>query len=123
MFLINSSSTNSLQIMNTRISLLSLIWLIFTLIFSTLAVMSFSQASKRISALELTARPMASRASVQVMGMDIDKPLADFIFEFNSYIENYNKSAKLQNLFAAWGYVAAGLVSLVSLALSEGWIK
>lgn len=55
--------------------------------------------------------------------MELDEPLAYFVDDFNKYIEDYNKSTKRQNVIAAWGYVAAGLVSLVSLILSEGWIK
>ncbi len=75
-----------------------------------------------MSGITPVSRPEAYLGEVEILGMDLDQPLKEFIKEFNNYLKSYNHSTKLQYLLAAWGYVAAGLVSLVSLALSEGWI-
>ncbi len=122
-FLNNCTNKKDHQKMNMRIHLISLIWIFFTLVFAGLAFVSFSQAGKQISAFRITARPMASHTSVKAEGMDIDKPLADFVNDFNGYIQNYNKSARSQNFWAALGYLAAGIVSLISIFISKGQLN
>ena len=92
------------------------------LLFGFLVFLSFQQTKNKISGITPVSRPGADLGKVEILGMDLDQPLREFIKEFNDYLKGYNHSTRLQNLFAAWGYVAAGLVSLVSLALSEGWI-
>jgi hypothetical protein len=95
---------------------ISLIWLIFTILFAVLAGLSFNQAGKKIIFFNIADRPMKN-AIVQVKGVDIDQPLKNFVEDFNKYIEAYNGSSKAQNRIAGFGYIAAALVSAVSFLL------
>jgi len=103
--------------------LLCWIWLIFSLLFVVMTVCSFVQAGNRIHKFEPPRRPGSGQGSVTILGMDIDQPFNEFVKNFNEYLEGYNKSTRSQNLIAAFGYLAATLISLVSFSMSKGWIK
>jgi dolichol kinase len=96
--------------------LIFIIWILFIIIFSGLAIFSFILASKKIDKFEAPKRPM-SNAIVKIKGVDIDEPLNIFVSKFNQYINNYNKSNSSQNRIAGFGYIVAVLVSIASLLI------
>jgi hypothetical protein len=104
-------------------TLLGGIWIYFTLIFTTLSIFHFIKSGKKISKFEFKGRPMSRSGSITALGADLDEPLKKFIEEFNSYIDNYNNSTSLQNKIAAFGYIAAAIIALVSLLLELSIIK
>lgn len=101
---------------------ISIIWIAFTAIFILLSIVSFVQAGKRISAFNLSQRPLAAIVTVKIAGADVDQPLKDFAADMNKYIGSYNSSSRCQNLIAGWGYIAAAIVSAASFMLEQKWI-
>jgi len=55
-----------------------------------------------------------------IAGAGVDEPLEHFVQDFNSYIEGYNKSSRMQNRWQAIGYLVAAVAALLSMALSLG---
>lgn len=101
--------------MNKQI--IAFIWIIFIIIFFILAIFHFKQAGKKINKFEVTKRPMRN-GTVKIAGLDVDTPLENFAEDFNSYINNYNKLTKRQNIIQGIGYLIAMLVALFSMILS-----
>ena len=93
-----------------------IIWIIFALVFLGLSIFHFVQSGKRITQFQVSERPLI-QGKVIVKGADIDKPLKDFVNDFNSYIDNYNKLTAKQNRIAAFGYLLASIVAIFSLIL------
>ena len=54
----------------------------------------------------------------KIGGADIDKPLEDFVGDFNSYLDDYNKSSRRQHKIQAAGYCAASATALFSFVLT-----
>jgi len=56
--------------------------------------------------------------TAKIAGVDVDKPLEDFVRDFNSYLVDYNKSCRRQNIFQACGYLLASLTAIFSIFLT-----
>lgn len=105
--------------------MLWLIWLLFSLMFFYLAYKHFRASGKSISRFEAWKRPMMQpssrmQVSIGIAGAGVDEPLEHFVQDFNSYIEDYNKSSRMQNQWQAIGYLVAAIAALFSMALSLG---
>ncbi len=101
---------------------LSVIWLIFTILFLLLGKSHWIESQNIIPPFELTQREMdkpssSIHATITIKGTELDKPLKDFTNEFNSYLEKQNQSSHKANRNAAWGYFLASLAALISMLL------
>ena len=92
------------------------IWVIFTVIFIMLAILNFIGSNKKVPKLQISTRQMEN-VTIKFAGTEIDEPLRNFITDFNTYIDNYNRSNSRQNIIACFGFIAAALVTLISLFL------
>jgi len=95
---------------------IEIIWIIFVLVFLGLSIFHFIQSGKKVTHFKVSERPL-TQLTVDIAGADIDKPLKDFVNDFNSYIDNYNKLTAKQNRIAAFGYLLASIVAIFSLIL------
>lgn len=94
---------------------LSIIWGIFTLMFLALGCFQWKRAGKSIEHLQIRQKmPEGVKIGITMAGVDFN----EFVGNFNSYIDYYNKTSKQQNKTQAIGYWVASLTALVSLALS-----
>lgn len=57
----------------------------------------------------------AIQVTAKVGGVDIDKPLEDFVDEFNCFLDDYNKKLRRQNRIQASGYFVASLTAAFSI--------
>ena len=101
--------------------MITIIWLIFTVLFFILGGYHWSISKKRVEPFKLSGRPMENSGSVSVLGTDVDQPIKDFSKNFNDYLVKQNKLFTRQNWASAIGYWLAALTSLVSMFL--GLIK
>ena len=105
-----------------KITMIGCIWIIFTLIFISLAIFHFIESGKEISKFKISERPMRG-VTIKIKGLELDEPLINFITDFNSYIDNYNNSTSRQNRIAAFSFIVAALIALLSLFLELRIIK
>jgi hypothetical protein len=103
--------------------MLWVIWLIFTISFLVLACFHWRASKKIIPPFQMSKRPYnlpssGVQVTINVAGADIDKPLEDFVGDFNSYLNYYNKSFRRQNRIQALGYLLASLTAVVSIFLT-----
>jgi hypothetical protein len=97
--------------------MLSIIWLIFAVLFVALGCFHWKASRKSIPPFQVSERPLSKHASVGILGADVDKPLKDFASDFNSYLTQYNKSSRRQNRVQAFGYFLASATALFSYFL------
>jgi hypothetical protein len=95
----------------------AIIWLIFTVLFSTLAGFHWYLSRQFAPDLDVAQRPLSGVGSVQILGADIDKPLREFAAHFNEYVHSQNAASHLENLLAMGGYLLAAFASIVSFFL------
>lgn len=101
-----------------RPSGISVIWLIFGILFAVLGGVHWKQSGKSISRFEVSARPMDSRVRIRMSGAPVDQPLKDFVRDFNLYIDDQNKNVCTQNRLTAFGYFFAAATALFSVLLA-----
>ena len=106
--------------MDGGITMLWIIWLIFAVLFLVLAYYHWITSRKIIPSIQIHARPYNQpdspiQVTVGIAGADIDKPLEDFVSDFNDYLADYNKSSRRQNTFQACGYLLASLTAIFSI--------
>jgi succinate dehydrogenase hydrophobic anchor subunit len=99
------------------ISIISIIWLFFAIIFLVLGVFHCKASKKKISHFKITERPVAG-VNIKALGIGLDKPLEDFVKNFNVYIDEYNESSQTQNKYAAIVYFVAALTAFLSMYLA-----
>lgn len=101
---------------------LATIWLIFTAMFLALGCFQWRMVGKSISHFQVTERPMSRMQGVQVVaqiaGADVDQPLKDFVDDFNSYIDYYNRTSSKQHKAQAIGYLMASATAIFSFVLT-----
>jgi hypothetical protein len=97
-------------------STISILWLIFALLFLSFAIFHFRQARKHMPYFQLTKRPGAG--TVRVCSMDIDQPIIDLSNDLNSYIAEFNRSNKIINIIQGIGYLSAFFTALLSMYLT-----
>lgn len=100
-----------------------ILWLIFTVMFMALAIVSFCMSRSSVGEIKPFVRPLANIVSVQIAGADADAPIKAFLADFNEYVRDYNKSTRFQNLIASAGFLFAAVTSAVSFFLAGGRIK
>jgi hypothetical protein len=96
---------------------LAIIWLVFTLLFSGLALCHWHLSRSKISDFQVRLRPMSQNTRIVAMGSDLDQPIKDFAADFNAYLNKQNSSSRFQNLLAMSGYVLAAITALISFTL------
>lgn len=93
--------------------MITAIWLILTILFLIPAAFHLVTSTNTVSHFSMTKRGIKGvDVRVKVAGVDIDQPLQDFIHDFNSYIDYYNKSSKIQNIIQSTGYFLASGTSI-----------
>lgn len=97
--------------------MLSIIWLIFAVLFGILGYFHWKTSGKSIPPFQISSRPFDRQVTVKIAGADVDKPLKDFARDFNSYLRQYNESSRIQNRIAALGYFLASGTALFSMFL------
>lgn len=100
--------------------MLWIVWLIFAILFFILAYYHWVTARRTIPPLKITTRPYKQpdspiKVTAKIAGVDVDKPLEDFVRDFNSYLVDHNKSSSRQNIFQACGYLLASLTAIFSI--------
>lgn len=99
---------------------LATIWAIFATIFLTLGILQWKMRDKSIAHFKASERPMRQQgieASITTLGSDIDKPIKDFVDDFNGYIDCYNQASNKQHLAQAIGYWVASATAIFSLTI------
>jgi hypothetical protein len=69
--------------------------------------------------VQVASRPYSASVSVQIAGADVDQPLRNFASNFNEYVHDQNRTSRLANLAAMFGYILAALTSIVSFLLER----
>lgn len=102
--------------MKIRITL-SIIWLIFAVLFFFLASRHKAKSKQTIPKFEIEIR--STGGNVKIIGVDF----REFVTKFNAYVADQNESNREANLNAYLGFLVAGLTSLFAMGLEwEGYI-
>lgn len=109
-------SDREIWIMNTKIGI-SIIWLIFSILFFSLAGFHFVESQHTIPKIEVRRYPSEDIVSVKIVGVPIEQRLFDFGDDFNKFVNNLNESNRKANLYAGFGYILAGFTAVISLGL------
>ncbi len=96
---------------------ISIIWLVFAVLFFALGLYHWNVAKKDSPPFQLSERPGKDMGSIKILGADIDRPVRIFVEDFNKYLAEQNKLSKKQNQRSAYGYWLASLTAIVSLFL------
>ncbi len=96
---------------------ISVVWLIFALMFFFLGLYHWNASEKDVPLFKLSERPGKNWGSIKVLGSDVDQPVKDFAQDFNNYLDEQNRLSKKQNQRSAFGYWLASLTALVSIFL------
>jgi hypothetical protein len=94
-----------------------LLWLFFSVVFFGLGIWHYVQSGSAMPPFAVTQRPVPG--TMKLMGLGVDKPLADFAADFNAYVATQNAASRTANRVAALGYLAAGLTALFSMWLGK----
>jgi hypothetical protein len=91
-------------------------WLAFVVVFVALAGFHFWLAIQTTPRFALPSRPIPQGVVIQmqVIGTDIDRPIKEFVAEFNSYLDSQNISSSRGNFAAFGGYLLAALTAALS---------
>ncbi len=107
---------------NLNINTFSILWLVFFVIFLSLAAFHFWQAKRTIPLFELTQRNYGN-VSLKIGGLKLDEPIENFVIDFNKYIEEQNISNRKMNIASSAGYFSSSLIALFSSLLNMWWFK
>ena len=101
------------------------IWILFSLTFFLLAFHHWRLSKKVLPLFQPPeipywepTEPDVIPVNTGILDKDIKKIFETFGTEFNSYINDYNKSSRAQNQAQTIGYSLAGCTALVSLVLT-----
>ena len=89
---------------------LGIVWSGFAIVFLGFTAYHLRQASGFFPAFV----PPAVSNSVQIMGVDPDQHLADFVVDFNDFLFHLNNSNASLNYISAAGYGVAALTAVFS---------
>lgn len=95
------------------------IWVVFAVLFGILSLCHFAAAKTAIPPFQRTQRPMEADQTIKISGSTVDQPLDDFVSDFNGYLVKENKASSGAHKLAGWGYLAAALTALFSMALQR----
>ena len=94
---------------------MKLLWLVLMVLFLVLGLWHLNQFSVAMPPFKVTQRPQG--ITVEIVGMNIDKPLTDFATDFNAYLAVQNEASRKANLAAAFGYFLAALAAALPIVL------
>ncbi len=100
---------------------LTIIWAIFATIFLILGILQWKRRGENVAhfkARERSMRQQGIEGSFTVLGSDIDKPIKDFVDDFNGYIDYYNQTSSKQHKAQAIGYWVASATAVFPLTLA-----
>jgi hypothetical protein len=95
---------------------LSIIWLIFALVFLILGTYHWKLSNKNISHLKIKDRLAGTGAEIYVEIAGID--MAEFLEKFNLYVDSVNQSTIKEHKVQAIGYWIACGTAFLSFALT-----
>jgi len=103
--------------------MLWVIWLIFALLFFYLAYYHWRESKKCFPLFHLPEIPYwkptrGTPVNTGILDSDIKKAFDNFGDGFNSYINEFNKSAHRQNVMQSGGYLLASLTAIFSIFLT-----
>ena len=90
--------------------MIALVWLIFTVLFSLLAVFHWKLSRSSIKPAEIAGLDIRAQIAAQNEAM--------FPYGLNRFIETFNSTNRDQNRVQAFGYLLAALTALVSFFLA-----
>ncbi len=93
---------------------ITIIWVIFTILFFTFGVIHIIAAYQSIQPFEVKAKGSVGK----IMGVPVNTGLENFVADFNAYIAKQNNSNRFQNWLAGIGYLLASLTALISMFLT-----
>jgi len=93
---------------------ITVIWLIFVIIFLALGIFHLIQSKKEIEHFEIRGFYID-----HIDGFPTSTGFENFVEDFNIYIDDLNIKNKNQNRISSLGYFAACLTALFSLILSR----
>ena len=100
---------------------LIIIWLIFAYLFIVLGVTHLFASKKAIGNFQAQEIRYREDIHVEFVGprtdVDLNEPLRDFVQNFNSYINEVNKSSRNGNRLAALGYFLATATAFLSMLI------
>jgi hypothetical protein len=88
-------------------------WFIFMSVFFYLAFAHWRESSNSIRPFQVRRTEKSEEEDTTLNEMDLK--LADFLHNFNDYLDGVNSDNKTRNLISAGSYFFAGVVALVSL--------
>ena len=96
-------------------------WLILTILYFGLSMYHFYLSRQRIPPFRVTERwvPKGFTLEFKISGEDVDKPVQDFVSDFNAHIDYSNKKTRIQNIATAIGYFGASIAALFSVILTK----
>jgi len=82
---------------------ISIIWLVFAVLFFTLGLYHWNVATTNVPPFKLSERPGKDMGSVKILGADIDQPVKDFTDDFNKHLTNQLAcSFNSLSIFISW---------------------
>jgi len=106
--------------MKWKISI-SVLWLVFAVLFFVLALLHFAESKKTIPEFKMTSIP--SSMDIKFGKASLREILGGFAYDFNKHLANQDESNRKANLYACYGYLLAGATALVSMVLVwQGYI-
>ncbi|MDP8200937.1 MAG: hypothetical protein P9M11_02225 [Candidatus Tenebribacter burtonii] len=108
------SKNNFYKFFVARLKVITIIWLIFTIMFLFLGIIHKGRSTDNIAHFV-----NKSKGSVaNVMGVPVGTGFKNFIIDFNEYIDKLNNDNKKQNNISAFRYFLAAITSFISMLLS-----
>ena len=95
----------------------SIVWLFFAILFLMLGLYHLNASKRDIPPFKLSERLLSNKATMKILGTDIDQPIKDFVKDFNAYLAKQNKSSREQNRRSAFGYFIASLAAILSMII------
>ena len=93
---------------------ITIIWAIFTLLFLCFGIIHIFAAYRSIPPFQIKAEGSVGK----INGIPVHTGFKNFVTDFNSYLDDQNRSSRFQNWLAAIGYFAASLTALFSMFLT-----
>lgn len=96
---------------------LTIVWSVFAILFIMLGLYHWNTSKRDIPPFQLSERPLSNKATIIILGKDIDQPIKDFVKDFNAHLDKQNKSSHDQNRNSALGFFIASLASILSIII------
>ena len=93
------------------------IWLVFAVLFFLLGRSHWRKSERSIPPFAVPERPDMVHKAVQILGADVDRPIREFMSNFNAYLARQNAVSRDANRKSAFGYFLATVMAILSLIL------